>query len=101
MEYWQEFSWKRTVSILFSDDFETESFKVLGFYTYDDFYEFGLKIGMLENRVRTILDKYRSKNNQVLNLIECSFLTELIKELYINHYLDRLRMLNNSFTKKI
>ncbi|WP_373496604.1 HipA domain-containing protein [Aquiflexum sp.] len=86
---------------LFADDYETESFRVLGFYAYDDFYEFGLKIGMLENRVRTILDKYRSKNNQVIVLTLCSFLTEPIKELYINHYLDRLKMLNNSFSKKI
>lgn len=86
---------------LFSDDYETESFRVLGFYAYDDFYEFGLKIGMLENRVRTILDKYRSKNKLVLNLTQCSFLTEPIKELYINHYLDRLKMLNNSYFQLI
>ncbi len=86
---------------LFADDYETESFKVLGFYAYDDFYEFGLKIGMLENRVRTILDKYRSKNKQVIVLTQSSFLTEPIKELYINHYLDRLKMLNNSFSIRI
>lgn len=86
---------------LFSNDYETESFKVLGFYAYDDFYEFGLKIGMLENRVRKILEKYRSKNNKVLKLTKCSFLTEPIKDLYINHYLDRLKMLNHSFSKKV
>ncbi|SMD43881.1 hypothetical protein SAMN00777080_2494 [Aquiflexum balticum DSM 16537] len=101
MEYWQEFFWKKTVSILFADDYDTESFKVLGFYAYDDFYEFGLKIDMLENRIRTILDKYRSKNKQVIVLTPSSFLTEPIKELYINHYLDRLKMLNNSFSIRI
>ena len=31
---------------LFSNDYETESFKVLGFYAFDDFYDFGLMIGI-------------------------------------------------------
>lgn len=86
---------------LFSGDYTTESFKVLGFYAYDDFYDFGLKIGMLESRVKYVLDKYRNRNNLTLHLIQCSFLSEPAKELYKNHYLDRLRMLNNSFSKKI
>ncbi|MGY6743130.1 MAG: HipA domain-containing protein [Cecembia sp.] len=86
---------------LFSNDYETESFKVLGYYAYDDFYDFGLRIGMLENRIKNLLDKYRNKNNHTLNLIRCSFLSQPTKELYTNHYLDRLKMLNNSFSKKI
>jgi serine/threonine-protein kinase HipA len=85
---------------LFSNGYQTESFKVLGYYGFDDFFEFGLKIGMLESRVRTLLDKYRSKNQMVLNLTRSSFLTEPIKELYTNHYIDRLKMLNNSFSRK-
>lgn len=86
---------------LFSNDYETESFKSLGFYAYDDFYDFGLKIGMLESRVKNLLDKYRTKHVHALNLIQCSFLSQPVKELYINHYLDRLKMLNNSFSKKV
>lgn len=86
---------------LFSDDYETESFRILGFYAYDDFYEFGLRIGMLENRVKHLLNKYRNKNNQTLFLTQCSFLTQPIKERYINHYTDRLKMLNNSFSELI
>ncbi len=86
---------------LFSNDFETESFKSLGYYAYDDFYEFGIRIGMLESRVKNLLDKYRTKNAHTLNLIHCSFLSQPIKELYTKHYLDRLKMLNNSFSKKV
>ncbi|MCG9912438.1 MAG: HipA domain-containing protein [Flavobacteriales bacterium] len=86
---------------LFSNDYETESFKSLGFYAYDDFYDFGLRIGMLENRVKNLLDKYRTKNNRTLNLIQYSFLSLPTKELYTNHYLNRLNMLNNSFSKKV
>lgn len=86
---------------LFSGDYQTESFNALGFYAYDDFYEFGLRIGMLENRIKSLLDKYRSLHQQTLLLIKCSFLTHPTKELYIKHYIDRLKMLNNSFSKKV
>ena len=86
---------------LFDDDYETESFKALGFYAYDDFYEFGIKIGMRANRVQTALEKYRKPNDQILNLIQNSFLTQPAKDQYFSLYSDRLRMLNNSFSKKI
>ncbi len=86
---------------LFSNEFNTESFKVLGFYAYDDFFEFGLQIGMMESRIRKILDKYRNKNQKVLTLIKSSFLSDPIKQLYTDHYIDRLKMLNTSFSHKI
>ena len=86
---------------LFSNDYDTESFKELGYYAYDDFYDFGLRIGMLENRVKNLIDKYRNKNSNTLNLIQRSFLSQPVKELYRSHYLDRLKMLNNSFSRKI
>ncbi len=86
---------------LFSNDYNSESFKAYGYYAYDDFYNFGLRLGMIDNRVKIILDTYRNKNNNTLNLILRSFLSQSAKELYRNHYLDRLKMLNNSFTKKI
>lgn len=82
---------------LFSDNHYTESFKVLGYYAYDDFFEFGLRIGMLENRVKNILNKYRSLNPKVLSLIQHSFLSDPVKQIYLQHYMDRLKMLNNSF----
>ena len=86
---------------LFSGDYDTESFKVLGFYAYDDFYEFGVKIGMMESRVRKILDKYRMESKDAKALISRSYLTNEVKVLYESHYDDRLRMLNNSHAKKI
>ena len=85
---------------LFSDDYVSESFKTLGYYAYDDFFDFGLRIGLLESRIRAILDRYRTENQKVLTLTQSSFLTEPAKRLYINQYTDRLRMLNTSFSKK-
>jgi len=86
---------------LFSADYSTGSFKVLGFYAYDDFYEFGVKIGVLANRITKILDKYRNDNGDTKELITRSFLGGEAKALYDSHYSDRLRMLNNSYAKKI
>ncbi len=86
---------------LFSNEFNTESFKVLGFYAYDDFFEFGIQIGMMESRIRKILDKYRNKNQKALILTQSSFLSDSIKQLYTDHYIDRLKMLNTSFSHKI
>ncbi|MCX6278825.1 MAG: HipA domain-containing protein [Bacteroidetes bacterium] len=86
---------------LFSNGYETESFKQLGFYAWDDFFEFGIRIGLLENRIVRLLNKYRTENPKVSELIDRSFLSPQIQVLYKRHYLDRLKMLNNSFRKKI
>jgi serine/threonine-protein kinase HipA len=86
---------------LFSNNFETESFNILGFYAYDDFYEFGLKIGVMESRLKKIMDKYKNENLFVARLINNSFLSRETKELFKIHYYDRLKMLNNSYKNKI
>lgn len=86
---------------LFSTDYSTESFKALGFYAYDDFYEFGMRIGLMESRITKILDKCRIENGATRELIGRSFLNGEVKALYGSHYADRLKMLNNSYTRKI
>jgi serine/threonine-protein kinase HipA len=82
-------------------DYETESIKALGFYAYDDFYEFGRRINMIESRLKKILEKYRTENAKVRTLISISFLDDESKSNYEKYYLDRLKMLNNSYSKKI
>lgn len=86
---------------LFSGDYSTESFKVNGFYAYDDFYEFGMKIGLMQSRIGKILDKYRTENRGTRDFINRSLLSAEMKTHYGSHCTDRLRMLNNSYTKKI
>ena len=86
---------------LFNGDYESDSFQTLGYYAYDDFYEFGIKIGMMESRVRKLLDKYRNMNPKTNTLIQHSFLSDPIKIVYRNRYSERLKMIDNSFTKKI
>ncbi|SFH31819.1 serine/threonine-protein kinase HipA [Pontibacter chinhatensis] len=82
---------------LFSDDYETESFRANGFYAYDDFYEFGLRIGLLPKRTTKILGSFRQDHAAVHRLIDHSFLREDMKDAYRKCYLERLMMLNYSF----
>lgn len=85
---------------LFSDDYKSKSFLSLGYYAYDDFYEFGVKIGLMKSRLEKILEKYRVKNSKIKELTDHSFLSKSVKKIYLNHYQSRLEMLNNSYSKK-
>ncbi len=86
---------------LFSNDYYTESFMALGFYAYDDFYEFGLLTGLPESRVQKVLKKFRTANNKVNELVSHSFLSPPIRKLYLSQYHERLKMLNTSFSGKL
>jgi serine/threonine-protein kinase HipA len=60
----------------------------------EDFIEFGKTIGINESRVIIILAPFLKKQPEVENLINRSFLEEETKNLYRNHYKERLGMLN-------
>ncbi|MCC7299052.1 MAG: HipA domain-containing protein, partial [Bacteroidia bacterium] len=68
---------------LFADDADTESFQSLGFYAYDDFLEFGKKIGIRERRAIALLNKFRTPNPTVNELTSHSYLTKNVKKLYL------------------
>lgn len=87
---------------LFKEDYATESYRANGFYAYDDFHEFGLKIGLNGNRKKKILDMFRSgKMNEVKSMIYRSFLDNKVKKEYENAFSERLKALNYSFKKLI
>lgn len=87
---------------LFRDGYATESYQANGYYAYDDFYEFGLKIGLNEKREKRILDMFRSTNiKEVKSMISRSYLNDEVKKEYERAYLERLRTLNYSFSNLI
>jgi len=87
---------------LFKDDYETDSYTANGYYGYDDFYEFGLKIGLKENRMIKILDEFRLEYLQdVSSLISRSYLSDELKEGYLSMYNSRLKMINYSYSRRI
>lgn len=85
---------------LFSNDYETDSFKHNGFYAYDDFFEFGQKLGISERRVHIIIKPFIQENEQVIALIQQSFLNAACQTLYLDCYQDRLLKLAYSFSSR-
>ena len=82
---------------LFLNDYESESFQKLGFYAYDDFYDFGIKAGMVESRIKKILFSYTNPNPKVSAMAIRSFLSPTIRDLYLKQYKERVLMLGRSF----
>lgn len=86
---------------MFKDDYYTPSYEANGFLAYDDFWEFGLKIGLIKSRLAKILYEFRTPKSEVGDLTERSYLDETCKKLYLGTYQTRLKALNNSFSKLI
>ena len=83
---------------LFVNDYYTKSYEAIGLYAYDDFYEFGLKIGILEKRVKRILQDFSKPMEEIEPMINRSFLKKEIKSRYKDCYLERLKFLQNSYS---
>jgi len=86
---------------LFKDEYSTESFEANAFYAYDDFYEFGLKIGLVESRVIKILNKFRTNRKSVQSLTDRSFLNDEMKRAYMDSYLNKLKALDYSMAGRV
>ncbi len=83
---------------LYNDDYNYASYNTLGFYAFDDFLEFGKRIGLVPQRVKRMLLGFLQNEEQVLGLIKRSFLTNEVKSRYINLYNDKKKRLGNSLT---
>jgi serine/threonine-protein kinase HipA len=68
---------------LFKDGYLTESFKVNAHYLYEDFYEFGIRIGMKEKRVENVLEDAVSKYGEIENLAGRAFLSDEVRIKYL------------------
>ncbi len=86
---------------LFEDEYETSSFRANGYYAYDDFFEFGLRIGIKESRIIKLLNLYREEKEAVHNLVARSFLDSETKTLYLKQYQTNLKALNYSYRQLI
>lgn len=82
---------------LFKDNFMAESYKYGSKYAKDDFYEFGIKIGISKTRIDKIYERFLNKENDIKNLINRSFLNDELKEKYFNSVLNRLERLKYSY----
>ena len=78
-------------------DYNTASFDANAFYSYDDFYDFGIRIGIMPKRVERFIEFFKIAHSKVEELVRRSYLSEPVKTEYLTCYRDRLSRLNYSF----
>jgi serine/threonine-protein kinase HipA len=83
---------------LYDRDFEKLSYKALGYYGYDDFFQFGMKMGIVSFRVKRFMDQLLGSTEDVAGMIGRSFLSDDMKAEYYRLYEDRYRKLSNSLS---
>ncbi|MDD5362238.1 MAG: HipA domain-containing protein [Ignavibacteria bacterium] len=81
---------------LFKDFYETESYKINAHFLYEDFYQFGMKIGIKKNRVEKFLSDIVSRYSEIEYLLNNSFLNTEARKLY----LECVRLNIEKLTKK-
>ncbi len=86
---------------LYPDDYKHPSYAHYGYHAYDDFYDFGIRIGLLPKRVAMFLALFLSKKTEVEAMIQRSFMSNTLKKEYHKWYNDKLRRLQTSLTNKI
>jgi len=83
---------------LYDRDFERLSFKTLGYYGYDDFFQFGMKMGIVSFRVKRFLDQLLGSKPEVQGVIGRSFLSDDLKTEYYRLYEERHARLSKSYS---
>jgi len=77
------------------DDFESEAYGALGFYSAPDFIELALRFEMDPHQAKRVLKKGSEHKAKVVNMIRDSLLSEAAKEAYEQRFLGRLKAINN------
>lgn len=75
---------------LFANDFYTNAYDTLGYFSYADFFEFDLKIGIQAKRLERIYEDFSAKSESVKLLISESYLAAEMKNTYLNQFQNRL-----------
>jgi serine/threonine-protein kinase HipA len=78
-----------------------ESYPILGFPGYDDFFGFGLKLGIPERRVIRLLEEFRAPKPLFETMVQRSYLSDKGKELYMAAFRDRIRAFSYSLAKRV
>ena len=86
----------RTALELFNDH-ETASFEANGFYAYDDFIALAERLGLPLKIAQRTIETFLAKEQESLELLKYSFLSQEAKERYEALFLDRLKALRYRF----
>lgn len=77
---------------LFKEGF-TKAYEAFGFYTFQDFYQFGQLIGIKESRAERIIQEFTRPQEIIPTLIDRSFLKDDMKQSYKSFYEDKVKRL--------
>lgn len=80
---------------LFKDDFMTEGYRAGSKLTKEDFLVFAKRCGISEIRATLLYNKFLTGHQAVVDLVDRSFLSNEVKGLYINLFLQRLERLKS------
>lgn len=82
---------------LYPGDHLHPSYQHFGCYAYDDFTEFGKRIGLIPARIKRMINKFIEKEEKVIELANRSFLNDKSKGEYIKLYQDKKTRISASF----
>jgi serine/threonine-protein kinase HipA len=85
---------------LFEADYATESYRVNGFYSRNDFVEFGARVGIPLIRIERIIDEIIGRRTQAEDLLNRSFLNESCKARYCAMIDDRAKALGYRYESR-
>ncbi len=87
---------------LFKGGFNTESFNINGKHCQDDFTEFAKRIGMKEERIMLFIERFGDYViEKIQDLVDRSFLSNPLKETYVNLVKERLKRFAYSYNADI
>jgi len=78
---------------LYKGDMDGKFYSQYGFYGQPEFKTLAAKIGIQPIRVERVLSQLLTHSDEVMNMIQHSFLSEEIKTKYLNTYQDKLKRL--------
>ncbi len=82
---------------LYEEDYKHPSYSSYGSYAFDDFFEFGKRIGLNPIRTKRMITRFLKDEEKVKSLVRRSFLNEKMKSIYIELYNDKRKRLSTSF----
>lgn len=78
---------------LFADDFTSTSYQALGFYSFDDFFEFGMRLGIPQTRTVRFLEQMVAHQPEIKAMLDRSYLPKELVSEYKKQIADRHKAL--------
>lgn len=76
---------------LYKGDMDSKFYQEYGYFGRPDFETLAERIGLLPKRTQNIINMMLNNQNEVIAMVEGSFLNNEVKEKYIHYYEDKLR----------